>query len=51
MAGCNNLYLSFDGVTARSNPNNHWEIPYALDTCRKTGTTVVFVKTVNKSIN
>ena len=51
MAGCNNLYLSFDGVTARTNPKNHWEIPYALDTCRKTGTTVVFVPTVIKSIN
>jgi hypothetical protein len=51
MAGCNNLYLSFDGVTARTNPKNHWEIPHALDTCRKTGTTVVFVPTVIKSIN
>ena len=51
IAGCNNLYLSFDGVTARTNPKNHWEIPYALDTCRKTGTTVVFVPTVIKSIN
>jgi len=51
MAGCNNLYLSFDGVTARTNPKNHWEIPSALDTCRKTGTTAVFVPTVIKSIN
>jgi uncharacterized radical SAM superfamily Fe-S cluster-containing enzyme len=51
LAGCNNLYLSFDGVTARTNPKNHWEIPYALDSCRKTGTTVVFVPTVIKSIN
>ena len=24
MAGCNNLYLSFDGVTPRTNPKNHW---------------------------
>jgi uncharacterized radical SAM superfamily Fe-S cluster-containing enzyme len=51
LAGCNNLYLSFDGVTPRTNPKNHWEIPYALDSCRKTGTTVVFVPTVIKSIN
>ena len=51
LAGCNNLYLSFDGVTARTNPKNHWEIPYALDSCRKTGTSVVFVPTVIKSIN
>ena len=48
---CNNLYLSFDGVTARTNPKNHWEIPYALESARKTGTTVVFVPTVIKSIN
>jgi uncharacterized radical SAM superfamily Fe-S cluster-containing enzyme len=51
LAGCNNLYLSFDGVTPRTNPKNHWEIPYTLDSCRKTGTTVVFVPTVIKSIN
>jgi len=51
LAGCNNLYLSFDGVTARTNPKNHWEIPYALDSCRKTGSNVVFVPTVIKSIN
>ena len=51
LAGCNNLYLSFDGVTARTNPKNHWEIPYALDSCRKIGSTVVFVPTVIKSIN
>ncbi|MBP2624837.1 MAG: radical SAM protein [Nitrosopumilaceae archaeon] len=51
LAGCNNLYLSFDGVTPRTNPKNHWEIPHTLDSCRKTGTTVVFVPTVIKSIN
>ena len=51
LAGCNNLYLSFDGVTARTNPKNHWEIPYALEKKRKTGSTVVFVPTVIKSIN
>ena len=44
------MYLSFDGVTARTNPKIT-EIPYALDSCRKTGTTVVFVPTVIKSIN
>ncbi len=51
LAGVNNLYLSFDGVTPRTNPKNHWEIPYALESARKTGTTVVFVPTVIKSIN
>jgi uncharacterized radical SAM superfamily Fe-S cluster-containing enzyme len=51
MAGVNNLYLSFDGVTPRTNPKNHWEIPYALESARKCGMTVVFVPTVIKSIN
>jgi uncharacterized radical SAM superfamily Fe-S cluster-containing enzyme len=51
MAGVNNLYLSFDGVTPRTNPKNHWEVPYTLESARKCGMTVVFVPTVIKSIN
>ena len=51
MAGVSNLYLSFDGVTPRTNPKNHWEIPYTLESARKCGMTVVFVPTVIKSIN
>ncbi len=51
MAGVNNLYLSFDGVSPRTNPKNHWEIPYTLESARKCGMTVVFVPTVIKSIN
>lgn len=50
-AGVNNLYLSFDGITPRTNPKNHWEIPYALENARKVGMTIVFVPTVIKSIN
>jgi len=50
-AGVSNLYLSFDGVTPRTNPKNHWEVPYALQSARKCGMTVVFVPTVIKSIN
>ncbi len=50
-AGVNNLYLSFDGVTPRTNPKNHWEIPYVLENARKVGMTIVFVPTVIKSIN
>ena len=46
-----NLYLSFDGVTPRTNPKNHWEVPYTLESARKCGMTVVFVPTVIKSIN
>ena len=45
------LYLSFDGVTPRTNPKNHWEVPYTLESARKCGMTVVFVPTVIKSIN
>ena len=50
-AGVSNLYLSFDGVTPRTNPKNHWEVPYTLESARKCGMTVVFVPTVIKSIN
>jgi len=50
-AGVSNLYLSFDGVTPRTNPKNHWEIPYALENARKNGMNIVFVPTVIKSIN
>ncbi len=49
--GVNNLYLSFDGVTPRTNPKNHWEVPYVLENARKVGMTIVFVPTVIKSIN
>ena len=50
MAGCNNLYLSADGVI-----KNKSKEPLGNSICirhfRKTGTTVVFVPTVIKSIN
>jgi hypothetical protein len=50
-AGVSNLYMSFDGVTPKTNPKNHWEVPYAIDSCRKAGIGVVLVPTVIKSIN
>jgi len=50
-AGVSNLYMSFDGVTPKTNPKNHWEVPYALDSCRKAGIGVVLVPTVMKSVN
>lgn len=51
-AGVNTVYMSFDGVTPRANPKNHWEAPYALETFRKAGmTSVVLVPTVIKTIN
>ncbi|MBM3304010.1 MAG: radical SAM protein, partial [Candidatus Aenigmarchaeota archaeon] len=50
-AGVNTLYLSFDGLTPKTNIKNHWEIPGTLDNCRKTGTGIVLVPTVIKGIN
>jgi len=51
-AGVNTLYLSFDGVTPKTNPKNHWEIPGVLDNCRKAGGVgAVLVPTVVNSVN
>jgi uncharacterized radical SAM superfamily Fe-S cluster-containing enzyme len=51
VAGVSNLYMSFDGVNPKTNPKNHWEAPYAIDSCRKAGIGVVLVPTVIKSVN
>jgi len=50
-AGVSNLYMSFDGVTPKTNPKNHWEVPYAIESCRRAGMGVVLVPTVMKSVN
>ncbi|MEM0362072.1 MAG: radical SAM protein [Sulfolobales archaeon] len=51
-AGVNTIYLSFDGVTPKTNPKNHWEIPYILEVFRKSGiTSVVLVPVVIKGVN
>lgn len=50
-AGVNTIYLSFDGVTAKTNPKNHWEVPNAIENCRKAGMGVVLVPTVIKGVN
>ncbi len=50
-AGTSTLYMSFDGVSARANPKNHWEAPLALDAARKSGISVVLVPTVIRTIN
>lgn len=36
IAGINTIYLSFDGVSPKTNPKNHWEAPMVLDNCRQT---------------
>jgi len=50
-AGVSNLYMSFDGVTPRTNPKNHWEVPGVLENARKLGVGIVLVPTVIKSVN
>jgi len=50
-AGANVVYMSFDGVTPETNPKNYWEIPDALDNCRKAGLYVVLVPTLINGIN
>ncbi len=51
-AGVNTVYLSFDGVSPRTNPKNHWEIPYILEAFKRGGmTSVVFVPTVINNYN
>ncbi|MEM2874494.1 MAG: radical SAM protein [Candidatus Hadarchaeales archaeon] len=49
--GVNTLYLSFDGLTEKTNPKNHWEVPQLLENCRKVGMGIVLVPTVINSIN
>ncbi len=50
-AGVSNLYMSFDGVTPKTNPKNHWEVPKVLENARKVGVGIVLVPTVIKSVN
>ncbi len=51
-AGVNTVYMSFDGVTPKANPKNHWEVPYIFEVFRKSGmTSVVLVPTLIKNAN
>jgi uncharacterized radical SAM superfamily Fe-S cluster-containing enzyme len=50
-AGVNTVYMSFDGVSPKTNGKNHWEAPYAIENCRKAGLGIVLVPTVIKSVN
>src|SRR5205807_1889295 len=44
-SGLSNLYMSFDGVSPKTNPKNHWEAPYTIESCRKANLGVVLVPT------
>ncbi len=50
-AGSNTVYMSFDGVSPKANPKNHWELPYAMENCRKVGLGIVLVPTVINGVN
>ncbi|MGC8982528.1 MAG: tetraether lipid synthase Tes [Desulfurococcaceae archaeon] len=51
-SGLNTVYLSFDGVSPKTNWKNHWEVPYIFEVFRKAGiTSVVLVPTVIKGVN
>ena len=50
--GVNTVYLSFDGVTPKANPKNHYEVPYVLENAKKAGNMgIILVPTIIKSVN
>jgi len=50
-AGMSTVYMSFDGTTSKTNPKNHWEVPYSIDSMRKAKVGAVLVPTVIRGIN
>jgi uncharacterized radical SAM superfamily Fe-S cluster-containing enzyme len=50
-AGCGTLYMSCDGVSAKANPKNYWEVPLALEASRKAKIGIVLVPTVIRGTN
>ncbi|MCS7143046.1 MAG: radical SAM protein, partial [Aigarchaeota archaeon] len=50
-AGVSNLYMSFDGVTPKTNPKNHWEVAGVIENAKKLKVGIVLVPTVIKSVN
>jgi uncharacterized radical SAM superfamily Fe-S cluster-containing enzyme len=50
-ASVSTLYLSFDGLTPKTNIKNHWEIPGVLNNCREAGIGIVLVPTVINGLN
>lgn len=45
------LYMSFDGVSKKTNPKNYYEIPGVIENCRKAKLSIVLVPTVIKGVN
>jgi uncharacterized radical SAM superfamily Fe-S cluster-containing enzyme len=50
-AGVTTIYLSFDGVSEKTNPKNHYEVPRILEECRKANLSVVLVPAIIKGVN
>ncbi len=51
-AGVNTLYLSYDGMTPKTNWKNHWEIPLIFENVRKAGGPgIVLVPTTIRNVN
>ncbi len=50
-AGVNTVYLSFDGVTPKTNPKNFWEVPAILKNARAADLGLVLVPTVIRGVN
>jgi uncharacterized radical SAM superfamily Fe-S cluster-containing enzyme len=47
----NTIYLSFDGLTPRTNTKNYWEVPKILENCREVNLGIVLVPTVIGGVN
>lgn len=50
-AGVSTVYLSFDGVSGKTNYKNHFEAPTVLANARKANLGIVLVPTIIKSVN
>ncbi len=50
-AGVSTIYMSFDGVSEKTNPKNYKEIPDIIENCRKYCLGLVLVPTVIKDVN
>lgn len=51
-AGVNTLYLSYDGMTPKTNWKNHWEIPLIFENVRNAGGPgIVLVPTTIRNVN
>ena len=45
------LYMSFDGISRKTNPKNYYEIPGAIENARKANLNIVLVPTIIRGVN